>query len=275
MNDMYSRSSLGSVNILKSERIYFKAIRSISLQLCTCALIINWLRLGFIYLFPKVYPNLIQSSLNLCITESFFLHVLTFFHLHLIICLRLYWHYCFIFEKYWQTITYRRILFILLFTFICLCLFTLPSISNDWASIIYDEILQICIVNYLFHYSYTFFVLTFTCLIPFVLIIISHKLQMKAIENRIFKYISMDEKLNLSQLKVQFQYSSYIILIWSFINILLSIFLHTPIKYLQIRIILYYSQIYSFLLDPIIYILILRSLPTITLLRPTNKVYFI
>ncbi|CAF2558381.1 unnamed protein product [Rotaria sp. Silwood2] len=119
------------------------------------------------------------------------------------------------------------------------------------------------------------FVLTFTCLIPFVLIIISHKLQMKAIENRIFKYISMDEKLNLSQLKVQFQYSSYIILIWSFINILLSIFLHTPIKYLQIRIILYYSQIYSFLLDPIIYILILRSLPTITLLRPTNKVYFI
>ncbi|CAF1045686.1 unnamed protein product [Rotaria sordida] len=272
---MSSYSPLISVNIHKSKRIYIQKIRSFSLFLCTCSLIINWLRLGFLYFFPKIYPNLIQSSLNLCIIESFIFHILTFFHLHLIIYLRLYWLYYFIFEKYQQKIIYHQILFILLFIFICLCLFTLPSISNEWASIIYDEILQICIVNYLFNYSYTFFLLTFTCLIPFILIIISHKLQMKVIDNRISKYISIDEKLNLSYQKYRFQYSSYIILIWSFINILLLIFLHIPIKHIQIRTILYYTQIFSFLLDPIIYILIFHSLSLITLLKPVNRIYFI
>jgi hypothetical protein len=261
---------LTSVHILQTE-----TLRSFSLFLCTCLLITNWLRLGLIYIFPKIYSNLIQSSLNLCIIQSFSLHVLTYFHLHLTIFLRLFWYYCFIFDKYWQIITYRRILLSLVFIFSCLCLFTLPSISNQWASIVFDEILQICVVDYTFNYSYTFFILIFTCLIPFLLLIVSHKQQMKSIENRLSKYFSIDQKLNLSHRKTRFQYSSYIILIWSFFNILLLLFLHVPIRHIQIRSIVYYIQIISFLLEPILYIFIFRSISLITLLRQTNGIYFI
>ena len=266
--EILSCSSLTSDDILER-----RTIHSFSLLLCTCLFITNWLRLGLVYVLPKFYPSLSQSSSNLCIVQSFFLHVLTLFHLHLTICLRLFWYYCFVVKKYWQTVTYRRILMILVFVFICLCLFTLPSISNEWASIVFDRLLQICIVNYTFKYSYTFFVLIFTCLIPFILLIICHRRQMKSMENRISKYISINQ--NLSEQKIRFQYSSYIILIWSFLNILLLICLHIPLKHKQIRIILYYTQLISFLFDPVLYIFIFRSISLITLLRPTNGIYFI
>ncbi|CAF1575396.1 unnamed protein product [Rotaria magnacalcarata] len=140
-----SHSSLRSVKILKSGKGIIPAIRSFSLLVCTFTLIINGLRLGFIYLFPKIYPSVIESSLNLCIIESFFLHVLTCFHLHLIIFLHLYWHYCFLCEKHWPTINYCRILSIFLFIFMFLCLLTLPSTSNEWSSIN---------IIYLFHTIY-------------------------------------------------------------------------------------------------------------------------
>jgi hypothetical protein len=270
-----SCSSLTSGYSFKNKQILNRTMRSFSLLLCTCLLITNWLRLGLIDFFPKLYPNLIQSSINFCIIQSFFLHVLTLFHLHLTICLRLFWHYCFTCEKSWQTITYRRILFISLFIFICLCLFTLPSISNEWASIIFDGILQICIVNYTFNYSYTFFVFTLTCLIPFIILIISHRRHINGIENRMSKTSPIDKNLNLFQDKTRFQYSSYLILIWCFINILLSIFLHIPIKHIQIRTMVYYTQLISFLLEPILYIFVFRSLSIIILLRPTNQTYFI
>ncbi|CAF3626398.1 unnamed protein product [Rotaria socialis] len=270
-----SHSSLRSVKILKSGRGIIPTIRSFSLLLCTFTLIINGLRLGFIYLFPKIYPSLIQSSLNLCIIESFFLHVLTCFHLHLIIFLRLYWYYCFLCEKYWPTKSYCRILSMFLLIFIFLCLLTLPSTSNEWSSVTYDEISQICIVNYLFNYSYTFFTVSFTCFIPFMLIIISHKLQMNAIENHTSKYISNDENLNLSRQKTQFQYCSYAILIWSFLNILLLIILHVPTQNAQIRTVIYYIELFSFLLDPIIFIVIFYSLSIITLLPSKNEIYYI
>jgi len=233
----------------KLETILNCRIHSFSLILCICLLTTNWLCLGLIYLFP----NIIQS----CLIQSYFLHVLKYFHLHLTICLRLYWYYCFTFENSCQRITYQRIFLILLFILIYLCLLTLPSISNQWASIIFDKILQICIVNYMFNYSYTFFLLTFTCLIPFILLIIVHKRQTKS--------------LNISQ----FQYSSFFILIWTFLHILLVIFLHIPIKYQQIRMTIFYIEIISFLLEPILYLFIFRSLSRIILLRPSNQIYFL
>jgi len=98
---------------------------------------------------------------------------------------------------------------------------------------------------------------------------------MKNIENRIMKYILINKKLNISYEKIRFQYSSFLILIWSFINILILIFLHIPIKSVKIRMIIYYIQIISFLLEPILYIFIFRSLSIITLLRMTNEIYFI
>ncbi|CAF3459324.1 unnamed protein product [Rotaria sp. Silwood1] len=272
--------SLSSDIILESETILNRTVRSFGLLLCTFLLLTNWLRLG-IYLFPKFYPNIIQYSSNLCFIQSFSLHVLTLFHLNLTIGIRLLWHYCFIFNKYWQTITYRRVLILFLCIFIGSCIFTWPSISDEWASIIFDQILNICIVNYRFRVSYTFFVLSFTCIIPYLLLIISHNRQMKSMKHRMLKYFSTfkinqhKQKLNIIRRKRHFQYASYIILIWSFINILLLICIHTPTEHgIIIKSIIYYVQISAFLIDPILYIFIFRSLSIITLLRPTDEFEF-
>jgi hypothetical protein len=275
-----SSVSLSSNIILESETILIRTIRSFGFFLCTTLLITNWLRLS-IYLFPKFYPNTIQYSPNLCILQSFLLHILTLFHLNLTITIRLFWHYCFIFSKYWQTLTYRRLWILFLCIFICLCIFTWPSISDEWGSIIFDHTLNICIVNYTFNLSYTFFVLSFTCLIPFLLLIVSHYGQMRCIKRRILKYFSTftieqhEQKLNIIHRKNQFQFASYIILIWVIFNIILLICIHTPIdneKLLKSTI--YYIQMIAFLLDPILYIFIFRCLSIITLLRPTNELYF-
>jgi hypothetical protein len=274
-----SCSSLASDNILESKTILSRTIRSFGLFLCTCLLITNWLRLG-IYVFPKFYPNIIQYSSNLCIIQSFFLHVLTLFHLNLTISIRLFWYYCFIFSKYWQTITYRRIIIFFLCLFISLCILTWPSISDEWASIIFDHILNICIVNYTFHLSYTFFVLSFTCIIPFVLLILSHYRQMKCIKRRISKYFStfkieQHKQELINYRRKEFQYTSYIVLIWSFINIILLICIHIPIEHEPIiKSTIYYLQMFAFVFDPILYMFIFRSLLIITLLRPTNELCF-
>lgn len=266
--------------ISSSETILIRTIRSFGLFLCTCLLITNWLRLC-IYLFPKFYPNTIQYSSNLCIIQSFFLHVLTLFHLNLTISIHLFWYYCFIRSKYWQTLTYRRICGFFLCIFILLCIFTWPSISNEWASIIFDHILNICIVNYKFHVSYTFFVLSFTCAIPLILLIISHYGHTKCIKRRISKYFSTftieqhKQKLNIIYRKNQFQCASYIILIWIIFNIILLICIHIPIQDGRIiKSTIYYIQMFSFLVDPILYIFIFRSLSIIILLRPTNELCF-
>ncbi|CAF3061354.1 unnamed protein product [Rotaria sp. Silwood2] len=275
-----SSLSLSSDIILESETILNRTVRSFGLLLCTCLLLTNWLRLG-IYLTPKFHPNIIQYSTNLCIIQSFSLHVLTLFHINLTIGIRLLWHYCFIFSKYWQTITNCRLLTFFLCIFIGSCIFTWPSISDEWASIIFDQTLNICIVNYRFHLSYTFFVLSFTCIIPYILLIISHNQQMKSIKHRILKYFSTckieqrKQKLNMVQRKNDFQYASYIILIWSFINILLLICIHIPTEHGRtIKSVIYYIQIVAFLIDPILYIFIFRSLSIITLLRPTDEFHF-
>jgi len=273
-------SSSSSNIILESETILIRTIRSFGLFLCTFLFLTNSLRL-MIYLFPKFSPNTIEYSSKLCIIQSFFLHVLTLFHLILTISIRLFWHYCFIVSKYWQTITYRHLLTYFLCIFFCLCIFTWPSISDEWASIIFDPILNLCIVNYTFHLSYTFFVLSFTCIIPFTLLIISHYGQMKCIKRRISKYLSTltieqhKQKLNIIHRKNQFEYASYVILIWSLINIALLICIHVPIEDGKvIKSIIYYIQMFAFLFDPILYIFIFRSLSIITLLRPTNELHF-
>jgi hypothetical protein len=273
-----SCSSLSSNIILESETILIRTIRSFGLFLCTFLLITNWLRL-IIYLFPEFYPNIFKYSLNLCIMQSFILHVLTLFHLNLTISIRLFWQYCFIFSKYWQTITYRHFFIFFLCIFLCLCIFTWPSTSNEWASIVFDHILNICIVNYTFHLSYTFFVLSFTCVIPVILLLVSHYTQTKCIKRRLKKYFStfaieQKQKLNIIHRKNQFQYASYIILIWSFINIALLIGIHIPIEDGKlIKSIIYYIQMFAFVFDPILYIFIFRSLSIITLLRPTNELH--
>jgi hypothetical protein len=220
-------------------------MRSIRHCLCVCLLINNWLCLGLIYLFPKM----IQS----CIIQSYFLHVLTHFHFDLIVCLHLYWYYCLKFEESFQRLTYCWIFLFLLFIFICLCLLTLPSLSHQWASIVFDRFLQICIVDYTFNYSYTFFIFTLNCLIPFIVLCISHRHQMN---NQIWKC-----KIS----KNCFQFS---ILLWSFLNIVLLLSLHIPMKYSGIRLFFYNIQIISFFIEPMFYIII-------NLLKSINEVCFL
>jgi hypothetical protein len=195
-----------------------------------CLLITNWLCLGLIYLFPKV----IQS----CITQSYFLHVLIHFDFDLIVCSPLYWYYCLKFEESFQRLTYCRIFLFLLFIFICLCLLTLPSLSHQLYLIDFYRSVS---WDYTFNYSYTFFIFTLNCLIPFIVLCISHRHQMN---NQMWKC-----KIS----KNCFQFS---ILLWSFLNILLLLSLDIPMKYSGIRSFFYYIQIILFFIEAMFYIVI-------------------
>ncbi|CAF0998702.1 unnamed protein product [Adineta ricciae] len=274
-----SSSSLLSHMILESETMLIRTIRSFGLFLVTSLLIVNWLCL-IIYLYPIFYPNSIQYPTTLCLVQSFSLHVLTLFHLNLTITIRLFWYLCFKFNQYWQTITYRRLCVILFVLFVYICIFTWPTITDEWASIRFDSILEICIVNYIFRLSYTFFVLSFTCFIPYSVLILTHYRQMKCIQRRIIKYlltfkIDQHQQGLIYEQQKRFQSASSIILIWTLCNILLLISIHVPIEHQpMIKSIIFYIQMLRFVLDPILYMFVFRSLSIITLLRPTSEVYF-
>ena len=268
-------SSSSSDAVTESEIILLRTIRSYGLFLCTFLFADNWFRIG-IYLFPSFFPGLIVNSPNFCLIQSYLLHVLTLFHLNITISIHLFWHYCFIFSKYWQNLTYLRLLTYFLCIFFLLCLFTWPTTSNEWASIKFDGILKICIVDYTFHLSYTFFLLSLTCLIPYLALILSHNVQMKSIQRRIGKYFSTSstERSNILDRKNQFQHASSVILIWSLINIILLICIHIPIENDRlIKSIVFYIQMFALIFEPILYIFTFRSLSIITLLRPSNEIY--
>lgn len=268
-------SSTSSDTTAESEIALLRIIRSYGLFLCTFLFVDNWIRIG-IYLFPSFFPGLIGHSPTLCLIQSYLLHVLTLFHLSITISIHLFWHYCFIFSKYWQNLTYSRLLTYFLCIFFFLCLFTWPTTSNEWASIKFDGILKICIVDYTFHLSYTFFLLSLTCLIPYLVLILSHNVQMKSIQRRIGKYFSPSslERSTVLERKNQFQYASSVILIWSLINIILLICIHIPIENdRMIKSIVFYIQMFALIFEPMLYIFTFRSLSIITFLRPSNEIY--
>ena len=90
-----------------------------------------------------------------------------------------------------------------------------------------------------------------------------------------FSIESTQQKSRIIHRKNQFQYASYVILIWSLINIILLICIHIPMENGPIiRSTIYYIQMFALILDPILYIFIFRSLTIITLLRPTDEFYF-
>ena len=210
-------------------------------------------------------------------TQSFFLHVFALFHFNLTISIRLFWHYCFICSKYWQSATFRRLISYILSLFICLCLFTWPSLTNEWGSITIDSVLNLCVVNYSFRWSYTFFILSCTCFIPLVLLIVSHQRQLISIDRRIEKYLwtftieNDEQKSDLIRRKKRFRIASYSILIWSIINLILLLGLHISFANETVKSIFYYTQLSAFLVDPILYMFIFRSLSIVTLLRPTDE----
>lgn len=269
-------SCSSSDNNIESETILFRTIRSYGILLCTFLFATNWFRIG-IYFFPYIFPNVLVNSPNICLIQSYFLHVFTIFHLNITISIHLFWHYCFVFSKYWQHITYSRLLTYLLCIFLFLCLLTWPTVSNEWASSKFDQTLQICTVNYAYHYSYTFFVLSLTCLLPFLTLIISHYIQMNSMGRRLEKSLSTyplnQSTTTIIERKNHFQYASYVILIWSLINIILLLCIHTPIDNgRMIKSIIFDIQMFAVIVDPILYIFIFRSLTIIAFLRPTNDV---
>ena len=269
-------SSISSDLILESETILSRTIRSFGFLLCSCLLITNSLRLG-IFLIPRFGPSIIEASSNMCFLQGFLLHVFALFHFNLTITIRLFWHYCFIFSHYWQTVTYSRLCAYLSSLLILMCLLTWPSLSHEWGSMFFDPFFKICLVDYTFRLSYTFFILILTCFIPFTFLIVSHYEQMKSIDRRIEKHLStlsLEQERPPSQIhfwRKQFQCASWVILIWSFVNILLLIGIHIRSEHRSIKSTLYYMQLTAFLFDPLLYIFIFRSLNIVTLLRPTEK----
>lgn len=104
---------------------------------------------------------------------------------------------------------------------------------------------------------------------------------MKSIECRLSKHFSTykteqyTKKSNLIHRKTKFQYASYAILIWSLMNIILLICIHTPMEHQNtLKSMIYHVQMCFFLIDPIVYIIIFRSLSIITLLRPIDEIHF-
>ena len=253
------------------------AIRSYGLFLCTWLLLINGLRSGLIYLLPNFYADQIRSSTHLCLAQSFFLHALTLLHIHLTVSQRFFWHYCFIFDGFWPRLTIQRLSSILLFIFLCLCLITYPSISDEWASVSFDQILQVCLVDYTYNYSYTFFVVALTCLIPLILLFISHRVQMQTVNERILKDLSTtaDGQSNLCHQKSRFQRASLALLLWSFLNILLIIALHSPIDHFLFRTVVYRIELIALLVDPIVHLFLFRSLSVLIRFKSFNGIYFI
>lgn len=252
------------------------AIRSYGLFLITWLFIINGLRLGLIYLLPNVYSEQIRSSMHLCLAQSFSLHALTLLHFHVTVFQRLFWHYCLIFDDYWPRLTIRRLSSILFFIFLCLCLITYPSISDEWASVRFDKVLGVCLVDYTYNYSYTFFVVALTCLIPLILLFISHRVQMQTIEQEeILKEVSTDQQSELLDQKNRFQRASIALLLWSFLSILLIIVLHSPIDHVLFRTVVYKIEIVAILVDPLIHLFVFRSLSLLIRLKSFNGIYSI
>lgn len=269
-------SSMSSDLIFESEIILNRTIRSFGLFFCSALFIANGLRV-LIFLLAQFDPTIIQNSVSVCRLESFILHVFSLFHLNLTIIIRVFWHFCFLVDQYWQRIRRKHIFTFIICLVILLSLFTSPSLTNEWASIKFDSVLNLCVVNYSFRWSYTFFLLSFTCFIPYVFLIISHQRQIKSIEQRFEKHFSsfiLDKNQELCYFRTRknhFICISYIILIWALINIILLVGIHTPLQDESVRFFFYYSQLFALLLDPILYIFIFRSLSIITLLRPTSE----
>lgn len=78
----------------------------------------------------------------------------------------------------------------------------------------------------------------------------------------------------MKSIENKFNYS-FLILIWTFLNIIILICLHIPIEYKQIRIIIYYMQIILFLIEPFLCLFIYRSSAKLTTLKSSNQIYFL
>lgn len=222
--------------------IFFIYNRKANGFICSCLFLTNWFRLILVYF--------VES----CYIQSYFLHVLTHFHLHLIIFLRLDWYYYYLFGKSSQQISFRQLIIIILFIWIFSCLLTLPSLSDQWASIAFDRSLDICIVDYTFRYSYTLFILSLSCLIPYIVLCLFHRQQMKS-----------------SSLRKDT--SSIIVLLWSLWKIILLILFHIPMENFHMKLVFYYIEILLYLVEPILYLFIVRSLSLITLRRSIVEIY--
>jgi len=224
--------------------IFFIYNRKTNRFICSCLFLTNWFRLILVYF--------VES----CYIQSYLLHVLTHFHLHLIIFLQIDWYYYYLFGKSSQPISSHQWITIILFLWIFSCLLTLPSLTDQWASIAFDRSLDICIVDYTFRYSYTFFILSLSRLIPYIVLCLFHRQQLKS------NYSFRNNRT-----------SSMIVLLWSLWKIILLILFHIPMEDFYMKLIFYYIEIFLYLVEPILYLFIVRSLSLITLRRSIVEIY--
>ena len=255
----HSRSS----NVVSSWSMY-----SYNIFLYLCLFIINWLRVGLIYLLPLFSTMTSTSFSSSCFIEGFFFHVSSLFYVSIVLFIRLYWHYCSLSSGSYKKLNVRRLLSILLGTFLGLCLLTYPSVNQEWSSISYDPILNICLIDYRFRSSYTFFIIMISYIIPFVLMIISHQMQLQ-------QSFFDDQYLEFSSIKRKLKWSSIAMLIWYWFNILLIISIHFPLEHVKLRQIIFNLQLLSFVIEPVFCLFMFRFMSKFILFQSFNRIYFI
>jgi hypothetical protein len=251
-----------------STHVSYRILRIDAFVLYICLLINSCLRLRLIYdISPwKTFP---------CRMESFSLHVCYLFHIYLVVCLRLFVHYCLLFDRSWPKLSPGRILSILMVIYLCLCLLTLPSMSNEWTSIVYDEIRRICLVDYTFNYSYTFFIVMLTCFLPFVVMFLSHRMQIRTIKNRLVRYVSNNRSNEFHYEKKRFQCYSIVLLVCTCVHIVHLIGLHSAMGHVRIRHMIDSIQLVSSIIDAIVYLCLFHSLSILMRLKSFDDIYFI
>lgn len=237
-----------------------------SVILCICLFITNWFRLALIHLVPLCHMASLVLSFNMCALQGFVLHVFSLFYVSLALFLRLFWHYSLFFTGSSHQLSVTRYVCIFFSLFFGLCLFTFPSFTGEWASITFDPILRLCIVDYTFTYSYTFFILVLAYAIPFLLMIVSHRMQMRMI----------DQHCSVTfPIKRQVRTLSISLLLWSLFTILLSILFHFPSDHVELRRTVFHLQMLSFLIEPIFCLFMFYSISKVSLFKSINGMYFI
>lgn len=253
-----------------------QTIRFGSFIIFVCLIFTDIIRFSLIFLIGKMDFGRTQISIDFCILESFLVHVFTLFHFHLTIYLRIFWHYCSLFDCLSQHRTVTQISLSLALLMFCSTFLTSPILSHQWAKMTHDRILNLCIIDYTLDYSYTIFIVTLTGLIPFSILLVSNYFHAKTINRRLNTALFLFKEQNyiLTQ-KKYFRLSSWMFLLWTFLQLLLFITLHIPIVDTKLRHMTYVIQLISFLISPTVYLASYRSLSMIVLLKCFDQTSFV
>ena len=172
-----------------------------------CLFINNWFRLGLIHVLPVFTSMASPLGMYICFMQGFLFHVCSLFYISIVLFVRLYWHYCSLSDESSGKFQLRRLIPIPLCSLAGSCLFTFPSFSQEWTSMAFDPILKICVIDYTFTTTYICFIIVIAYTVPFLLMIVSHHMQLKTMD----------------AMRRRVKWSSLSMLLWYLFNILVII----------------------------------------------------